>query len=173
MKHFFTNPTNPNAVVVAAARYIDWWGHGSNCLSVPESERSTDGKRSSYGPGSKLSEANEICLQAPALLRLEGPRGPGRIIAVVGKCVAFTHDHDTEGSTLLPAEIGGFTSQKVAQYLLGADSPSKWISGCYSGGCIALTPEDASLIGFGGGRPTALPTSAKEVTLFGANVQRV
>ena len=173
MKHFFTDPTNPNAVVVAAARYINWWGHGDNCLSVPAHERSPEGN--SYGPGSKLEEAKEVCLQAPALLRLRGPRGEGRIIAVVGDRVAFTCDSDTEyGCSLLPAEIGGFTSQKVAQYLLAEGSPSKWISGCYTGGCIALTPEDAELIGFGGSRrASALPTSAEEVVLFGSNVERV
>jgi hypothetical protein len=170
MKHFFTNPANPTLVVLAAIRHVEWWGQGEHCLSVPANQRGNDG--TSYGPGSKLEEAKEVCRQAPALVRLSGPRGAGRIIAVVGDRVAFVHDECGNCSWLL-AEIGGFTRQKVAQYLLAPDSPSKWISGCYTGGAIALTPADAEVIGFGVSHASALPTSAEELALFGSNVELV
>jgi hypothetical protein len=153
--------------VVTAALYSDWWGTRDNCLRVPTSDQGADG--TSYGPGSKLDEARAVCRQAPALLRLQGPRGPGRILGVVGQRVIFVAD-DNDSVMLLPAEVGGFTTQKVAQYVLGPTSPSQWIRGCYDGGTIALTRADAHRLGFPSRRHSALPQDDDEVRLFGCNV---
>lgn len=145
--------------IIEAAQYIHWAGNGDNILSADRD---------------KLAAAIEVVSNAPSLLTIEGPRGPGRIVAVDGSRVAFSYDAPVKnagwGCFMMPAEIGGFTTQGVAQYLLRPGSPSKWIRGCYSGGAFALTPEDAERIGFTGSGRSALPKSAAEMVAFGSNV---
>lgn len=154
--------------VVEAAVYIDWWGSGDNCLRVPTQDRGPTGL--SYGPGSKLAMAGAICAAAPPLLTLDGPRGPGRIIAVVPTSrVAFVNSQDGH-CCLLPAEVGGFSRQSVGQFRLKGGSPSQWIRGLYTGGAFALTPKDAEAIGFLGPIGRGLP-SWTEAVLFGSNVE--
>lgn len=156
-----------------AAKYIRWWGHGDNCLHVPAEDRSPEGE--SYGPGSKLRAAEEQCWAAPALLELNGPCGPGKIIGVEGSDhVAFVdgeiNQYGERPIRFLRVEVGGLLSQKVAQYRLGEGRTSQWISGCYSGGCIALTESDAELLGIGKCRTSAIPEK-EEAILFGSHVK--